>query len=434
MQDHILRVIQADNPWLLNMSLLNEWVARYLPSEFIPRDTILQPSEKVYLVVGPRQVGKSTLIWKYLSTTQKPFLYLNCEEMAVREWLTSPAIFLQDFHDFIDPLVPLFFEEIQRIPEAGLFLKGLVDRKPGMSIFATGSSSFDLEAETRESLAGRASRHRLLPLSLAEISKRINEKRPILQNQYLEKEIERMLCYGGYPTVVLSDKPELELSGLVEAFIIRDASDRFQVRLPGAFRKILELASSQIGNLCNYSEWASLAGISNDTVSEYVQILQDSHIIRLVRPFVGGKRAELTSMPKVFFIDHGIRNLIFGGFQPVAKRPDQGALWENFAFEEIYKNIHPMLDSIRFWRSKSGAEVDFVVEHQGRLAACEVKAGDVRGKISRSVRSFIEAYAPEVLFIVSSKSYDPLKIENTEIRFIRFLELGGLIKDWVKKI
>ncbi|RPI77468.1 MAG: DUF4143 domain-containing protein [Desulfobacteraceae bacterium] len=157
-----------------------------------------------------------------------------------------------------------------------------------------------------------------------------------------------MLCCGGYPTVVLSDKPELKLSGLVEAFIIQDASDRFQVRLPGAFRKILELASSQIGNLCNYSGWASRAGISNDTASEYVQILQGSHIIRLVRPFVDGKRVELTSMPKVFFIDHGIRNLIFGGFQSIAKRPDQGALRENFAFIEIVKNIYPMLDRIRF--------------------------------------------------------------------------------------
>jgi hypothetical protein len=433
MQDHILRVVQADNPWLANLALLSEWVARYLPSEFIPRDTVLQPDEKVCLVVGPRQVGKSTLIWKYMSATQKPFLFLNCEEMAVREWLISPAMFLQDLHNLIDPPVPLFFEEIQRIPEAGLFLKGLVDRKPGMLIFATGSSSFDLEAKTRESLAGRASRHLLLPLSLSEISKRTNEKSPILRNQYIEKEIERMLCYGGYPTVILSGQPELELSGLVESFIIRDASDRFQVRLPAAFRKILELAASQIGNLCNYSEWASLAGISNDTVSEYVQLLQDSHIIRLVRPFVGGKRAELTSMPKVFFIDHGIRNLIFGGFQPVAKRPDQGALWENFAFEEIYKNVHPMLDSIRFWRSKSGAEVDLVIEHQGHLAACEVKAGDVRGKISRSARSFIEAYAPELFFIVSGKSYDSLKIENTEVQFVHFLELGSLLRDWVQK-
>ncbi|RPI80014.1 MAG: ATP-binding protein [Desulfobacteraceae bacterium] len=433
MQDHILRVVQADNPWLLKPDLLKEWVSRHLPAEFIPRGTVLQPDERVCLVIGPRQAGKSTLIWKFLSATQRPFLFLNCEETAVREWLASPAVFLQDFHNLVDPAVPLFFEEIQRIPEAGLFLKGLVDRKPGMWLFATGSSSFDLEAETRESLAGRASRHLLLPFSLSEISKRGSEKSPILQEQYIGNEMERMLCYGGYPTVLLSKQPEKELSDLVEAFIIRDASDRFQIRLPAAFRKILEFAASQIGNLCNYSEWASLAGISNDTVSEYVQILQDSHIIRLIRPFVGGKRAELTSMPKVYFIDTGIRNLIFGGFQPVIKRPDQGALWENFVFEEIIKNIHPMLDSVRFWRSKAGAEVDFVVEHQGRLAACEVKAGDARGKISRSVRNFIEAYTPELFFMVGNKNYSNQQIENTEIRFIRFIELGGLLRDWVRK-
>ncbi len=124
----------------------------------------------------------------------------------------------------------------------------------------------------------------------------------------------------------------------------------------------MELSASQIGSLCNYSEWANVAGISSDTVKEYAGMLEDSHILRFVRPFVGGKRAEITSTPKIYFLDNGIRNQLFGGFQNFASRTDRGALLENFIFSELYKSINPLLDSIKYWRSKSGAEVDFVVE------------------------------------------------------------------------
>ena len=429
MEEYVLRVLEADNPWLLNEKL-DEWVRLFLPRQFIQRDTVLVHDHRVCLVVGPRQVGKSTLIWKYLSETDKPFLFLNCEEPALREWLTSPALVWDDIRKLADVPVPLFFEEIQRLPEAGLFLKGLVDRRVGIPVFATGSSSFDLESKTRESLAGRAVRHQMLPLSLSEITRQV-EGTEIMISRQINNQMEKMLCYGGYPTVVLASAPEKELAGLVESFIIRDASDRFRVRYPAAFRKVLELAASQVGNLCNFSEWSAHAGISNDTVSEYTHLLQETHIVRLVRPFVGGKRAEITSTPKVYFIDNGIRNILFGGFQPVHKRPDRGPLWENFAFTEIYKSINPVLDSIGYWRSKAGAEVDFIIQHQGRIAACEIKAGDSRGKIPRGSRSFIEAYQPELFVAVSSVSLPSMRLGETEVRFIRLFELGKTIREWI---
>ena len=429
MEDYVLRVLEADNPWLLNEKL-DEWIRLFLPRQFIPRDTVLRPDQRVCLVVGPRQVGKSTLIWKYLSETEKPFLFLNCEEPALRQWLTSPALAWDDICKLVAVPVPLFFEEIQRLPEAGLFLKGLVDRRVGVPIFATGSSSFHLESKTRESLAGRAVRHQMLPLSLSEMTQHLGGAE-IMILKHLKNQMQTMLCYGGYPTVVLSQDPEKELAGLVEAFIIRDASDRFRVRYPAAFRKVLELAASQIGNLCNFSEWSAHAGISNDTASEYTNLLQETHIVRLLRPFVGGKRAEITRTPKVYFIDNGIRNIVFGGFQPVHNRPDRGALWENFAFTEIYKSINPVLDSIGYWRSKAGAEVDFIIQHQGRIVACEIKAGDLRGKIPRGSRSFIDAYQPEVFLAVSSDSSPSIKLGKTDVQFIRLFELGKAIREWI---
>jgi predicted AAA+ superfamily ATPase len=377
--------------------------------------------------VGPRQAGKSTLIWKYLADKEEPCLFLNCEEPAIREWLASPAVFLADLEKLTERPVALFFEEIQRLQDAGLFLKGIVDRGYAASVFATGSSSFDLDSRTRESLAGRALRHLVLPFSLSEAAFVIRGPEALYQRR-LEERLSNMLLFGGYPTVFLSEDPEKELAVLAESFIVRDASDRFRVRYPAAFRKVLELASSQIGNLCNYSEWASIAGVSNDTVSEYVRLMEETHVVRLVRPFVGGKRAELTSAPKMYLVDNGVRNIVFGGFNPAARRPDRGALWENFAFSETIKSINPMLDTVRYWRSKGGAEVDFVIEHQGRIIACEAKAGDPRGKLTRAARSFIDAYRPEMFLVVGNRAYPDRDMKETSVRFILMPELGRAVK------
>lgn len=420
MDDHLRRVLLLDNPWLAGEAR-EDWITRHLPQPYIPRRLWLEADERVVLVVGPRQAGKSTLIWKTLEAGLEPALYLNCEEPAVRDWLRSPAGFLADLRDVTDDSIAiLYFEEIQNLSEAGLFLKGLVDRRTGKRIYATGSSSFDLESATRESLAGRARRHLLLPLSVAEVAGTLGGSRLARQEQ-LARQIERMMIFGGYPPVHTAAEPRRELAGLVEAFIVRDASDRFRIRHTAAFRRLLELAASQVGNLVNFSEWAALCAVSNDTVADYCHLLEQTHVLRLVRPFVGGKRAELTSARKAFFLDNGIRNQLFGGFGGLSGRADCGALLENFVFTELAKSLHPLLAGISYWRSKSGAEVDFVIESQGRLVACEVKAGDARGRISRSARSFIEAYRPESFLVVNRGAYPDQQLGDTRVRFLAAL-------------
>ncbi len=423
MDPQLRRLVLAENPWLRGEDL-QDWIRHFLPASYIPRRLKLSADHRVVLVVGPRQAGKSTLIWKTLAEAGEPVLYLNCEEPSIREWLSSPAAFLADLAEWAGQAKTLFFEEVQRLPEGGLFLKGLVDRHTGLRLYATGSSSFDLEAATRESLAGRAQRHLLLPLSLAEVGANLPAS-PMAREDELSRLVERMAVFGGYPTMLTSDDPRQELATLVEAFVVRDASDRFRIRHPAALRKLLELAASQVGNLVNLSEWAALTNISNDTVAEYCRLLEETHLIRLVRPFVGGKRAEITSARKVFFVDNGVRNQLFGGFQPAAERPDRGALLENLAFTELAKTVNPLLDGLSAWRSKSGAEVDFVVEHQGRLLACEVKAGDSRASLSRSARSFIDAYQPEQLLVVNRRVYPEIAVGSTRVRFLRVEELAA---------
>lgn len=430
MDAQLRRVLLAENPWMRGEDL-REWMQRFLPPNYISRRAQLTADHRVVLVVGPRQAGKSTLIWKTLAEAGEPVLYVNCEEPSMREWLSSPAAFLADVAEWAGQARTLFFEEVQRLPEAGLFLKGLVDRRTGLRIYATGSSSFDLEAATRESLAGRAQRHLLLPLSLGEAGATLPGNR-LAREDALSRLVEQMMVFGGYPTVLTSDDPRRELATLVEAFVVRDASDRFRIRHTAALRKILELAASQVGNLVNLSEWAALSNVSNDTVADYCRLLEETHLLRLVRPFVGGKRAEITSARKVYFLDNGIRNQLFGGFQVPGERADRGALLESFAFTELAKTVHPLLDGLSTWRSKSGAEVDFVVEHQGRLLACEIKAGDLRGNLSRSARSFIEAYQPEHFLVVNRTAWPETSVGTTRVRFLSVAELSETVEAFLK--
>lgn len=426
MNAQLRRILLAENPWLQGESFRAQ-AERFVPEGYVERRLKLDFDHRVVLVVGPRQAGKSTLIWRTLAETGEPILYLNCEEPAIRHWLSSPVELLLDLQEAAGEARGVFFEEIQRLPEAGLFLKGLVDRRTGLKLVATGSSSFDLEAATRESLAGRARRHLLLPLSLTELAETLPEN-PLARAEAFSRLVDRMMRFGGYPTVQTSNEPRQELATLVESFIVRDASDRFRIRHTAALRKLMELAASQVGNLVNASEWAALTGLSNDTVGEYLRLLEETHLLRLVRPFVGGKRAEITSARKVYFLDNGVRNQLFGGFAPLADRADHGALFESFVFSELAKSVHPLLDGLSFWRSKSGAEVDFVVEHQGLLLGIEVKAGPSRGNLSRSSRSFIEAYEPQEFILVDREPWPETRLGKTRVRFLPVGNLAGAVE------
>ena len=408
-------ILLADNPWLEGASA-SSWIAQQLPETYVPRSQQIELGDRITLVVGPRQAGKSTLLWEAMSRLESPCLFVNCEEPTIRHSATSPALFAQGLRSLVPPRTVVFFGEVQHLQDAGLFLKGLVDRRSGYHLAATGSSSFELESKTRESLAGRASRHLLLPFSFREIQA-TQSGPPAQRARAAARTVEQLMVYGGYPRVHLGENKQAILTGLVESFVIRDASDRFRIKRVEAFRRLLELMASQIGNLCNYSEWASITEISADTARDYASLLCETHITRLIPPFVGGKRAEITSTPKVYFLDNGIRNRLFGGFERPDRRPDAGALLENLVFTEIAKNTNPLLDSIHFWRSKSGAEVDFVLRSGDTLVGIEVKAGNARGKLTRSAHSFIDAYSPERFVVINDREHAAFTKRSTEVVF-----------------
>ncbi len=434
MESVLEKVILGDNPWLAEPGDWERSVRDHLPEVFIPRSSQASleceglPPSKAALVTGPRQAGKSTLVWHLALQQELRLLLLNCEEPAVRELARSPAVFLQEMRGFLEASSVLFLEEAQHLGEAGLFIKGLVDRKPGLPILVTGSSSYELRSRTRESLAGRASFFKVLPLSLEEVGFEWNGLPGPVSDLKLEDAWQRQVVYGGYPAVWTTEGKEVLLSRLVDSYLMRDASDLYRVGRPDAFRAVTRLIAGQIGALVNISEYASICGVSTETVSSYLGILEDSHAVKLVRPFIGGKRAELKARPKAYFVDCGLRNAVLGAFGSWENRPDRGPLLENWVLGELLKYVGPRTE-VRYWRSKSGAEVDFVLVTGNNVTGIEVKATPLREpRLPRAARSFIDAYGPDLFAVINLGYEGNEEVAGRPVRWLRPHRLHSLVQ------
>jgi uncharacterized protein len=423
------RILQY-NPWLTQPDLADVAIRRYLPETYVPREA--EPAtlrnDRALLIVGPRQSGKSTLAWHLLQSCAPNILYVNPEDPLLRYALGAAielVFLLRERYPFIQAL---FLDEAQHLTDAGIFVKGLVDAKLNIPILVTGSSSFHLMGKTRESLAGRADRLRLLPFSLRELLLQENPANPVAATDFSERIFSRQMIHGSYPAVYLasSDPDRVRiLSDLTEALILRDASDLFRIKRVDVFRKLLTLLAGQTGSLVNFSELASICHVDAATIHAYVEILEESHIVKMVRPFAGGKRRELTTAPKIYFVDNGIRNQLLNAFSTdISLRTDKGALMENWAFTELYKRL-PLTAAIHFWRSKAGGEVDFVVEQAGKIMALEVKAAALdRPRLSRSARSFIDAYRPEQFVVLNRSLETHMTSDDCRIDFLTMGKWG----------
>ena len=394
------RLLQL-NPWLVRPKDGEKLVSRFLPPVYIPRriENIHTSPDRAVLIIGPRQAGKSTLVWHQLFQLMPDVLFINMEDPQLRYGCGNAIQLAAFIRVNLLSLKAIFIDEVQHLEEGALFIKGLVDSRLRVVCYVTGSSSFHLQSRTRESLAGRATRRVLLPFSHSELLSQKKASNPLSLKQYGQEITAHQLIFGSYPAIYLAksdDEKKHLLSDLVEALILRDASDMYRIKRVDAFRKLLALLAGQIGQLVNISELASICNVDVGTISSYIEILDESHIIKKIIPFAAGKRREIIKNPKVYFIDNGIRNQLIQNFEKAWDvRVDKGQLFENWAFSELLKRL-PIQSNLKFWRSKSGAEVDAVIEHAGKLFALEIKATIMKQPaITRSLQSFIDAYQPE---------------------------------------
>jgi uncharacterized protein len=425
MDQTLLRLLLTANPWLERPSAFPKMARHRIPDPFLPRQLLTSESwpvkNKAHLLVGARQVGKSSFLWHGFAQAGTAPLFLSAEEPYLRDWTeTSPTLLLADLRSLLRPGQPVLIDEAQHLKEAGLVVKGLVDGGLENPLYVTGSSAFHLQSRTRESLAGRSVRAELHPLSLQELVGEEEDLPPLIRVEHVRDLARRQAIVGSYPEVWLTSKPDIVLFQILDAIVIRDASDRFHVEDTLAFRKLLSIIGQQVGNIVNVAEWAALCGVARSTVNSWIGILAESHLIEVVEPFVGGRRAELTHRPKIFFRDNGIRNAIVRQFAGWDDRLDRGPLFENWVASEIRKHLDPLNPAsvLRYWRSKAGAEVDFVIEGTSGLVGVEFKATAMRRpELSRSARSFIEAYQPVSFFVINLSLRAEDRFENTQVKW-----------------
>jgi predicted AAA+ superfamily ATPase len=320
-------------------------------------------SGKAIVVVGARQVGKTTLLKKILK--EKKYLLLDADDPTTRNLLSNPNT--EEIKTIIGGSKYVFLDEAQRIPGIGLTLKIITDQFKDVQLFVSGSSSFDLGNEINEPLTGRKWEYELFPISWEEYE---NEFGYIKSEQLLENR----LLYGFYPDVINKQGREKEtLKNLVNSYLYRDILAFSGIRRPEVLEKLVQALALQIGSEVNYNELSQIVGINKVTVQKYIEVLEKGYIVFRLSSFSRNLRNEIKQNRKIYFYDNGIRNMILGNFTQLDLRPDKGALWENFLVSErrkqnLYKDT---FSKMYFWRTKQQQEIDFVEENNGQLTGFE---------------------------------------------------------------
>jgi len=331
----------------------------------------IQETDKITIIYGPRQVGKTTLSKEIISNLKLKTLSINADQEKYIDILSS-----RDF-DKMNSLVSgfelLFIDEAQRVPNIGINLKILHDEMPDLKIVATGSSSFDLANKISEPLTGRIWSYNLFPLAICELKKHYSDFE-------LQELLESSLVYGAYPEIFLAknfkDKEE-RLYEISRSYLYKDILDLQDIRKSNKINDLLKLLAFQIGSEVSLNELADKLDISRETVERYIDLLEKTFIIFRLKGFSRNLRKEVTKMNKIFFYDLGIRNAMIDNFKSLDDRNDAGALWENFLIIERMKFLaYSRKGAARyFWRTHTGAELDYVEEVNGKLFAYEMKWG-----------------------------------------------------------
>ncbi len=339
-------------------------------------------SGKAIVVIGPRQVGKTTLIESILET--KDYLLLDGDDPKTRTLLTEPNT--EEIRTLIGKYKFVFIDEAQRIEGIGLTMKIITDRFKEVQLFASGSSSFDLTNKINEPLTGRKWEYQLFPISWEEYEKHHGYL-------YAEQQLENRLLYGFYPDVLNNSGDEINvLRNLVNSYLYRDILSYSDIRKPEVLDKLVQALALQVGSEVSYSELAQIVNVDKNTISKYIDILQKGYIVFKLSSFSRNVRNEIKTNKKIYFYDNGIRNMIIGNFNPIDLRTDKGALWENFLISERVKQIEykQSLARIYFWRTKQQQEVDFVEEKSGEIFGYEFKWNKRRN--SKLPKTFTETY------------------------------------------
>jgi len=377
-------------------------IKRYLSDEIKKR----MFKEKAIVIMGARQVGKSTLVEMVLNDFEKDhkILRLNGDDSDTRtvfEKATSTKI-----GNIIGNHRIVYIDEAQRIPEIGLVLKIMVDNFKDVQFIATGSSSFELSGKINEPLTGRKFEYTLYPISFEEMVKHSN---------YLEETrmLEHRLVFGSYPEIVANrDDAQDLLTWLAGSYLYKDVMTLERINKPVLVEKILKALALQVGSEVSYNEIAQLVGADNSTVEKYIDLLERAFIVFRLPALTGNVRNEIKKGKKIYFFDNGVRNAVIGNFNKIVSRSDVGALFENFIITERMKFLAYRRKSVLsyFWRTAQQQEIDYIEEETGSYSAYEFKWNPKKkAKISKTFSSNYNVIQEAV---ITSENYDEILIDK----------------------
>jgi predicted AAA+ superfamily ATPase len=355
-------------------------------------------SGKVLILIGPRQVGKTTLL-KSLCEAEGSYLFINGDNADDRLQLENAGE--NKLRNIIGKYQTVFFDEAQRINNIGIILKIIHDQIPDVRLLVSGSSALEIGNSINEPLTGRKWEYNMFPFSWNELKKHFG----YLKNQ---NNIPQYLIYGTYPEVITHpNDAETILNQIAGSYLYKDLLQYQGIRKPEVLDKLLLALALQLGSEVNFNELSRTVGVDRGTVEQYIALLEKAFVVFRVNPLERNVRNEINTTRKIYFYDTGIRNAIIGNFKPLELRQDVGALWENFIIAERLKahRYKQWYGRTYFWRTYQQQEIDWIEEIDGTFSAYEFKWNPKKSKAKFS-STFLDNYPIKKTMVVTTENAD----------------------------
>lgn len=401
-------------------------------------------NQKITILIGSRQVGKTTLLRALYDMLRQdnPCLFLdldlysNYEKASTYDNLIN-SLRLEGYRLLQKRPFFLFLDEFQRYADVSMVLKNIADHHPNIKIYASGSSSLSIKSNIQETLAGRKRIVNIYPLcfeeylqfiqaqerierlrNIADItSKKLNHLVPELYQDF-----EEFLIFGGYPEVVLADKAEKKdvLNSIFDLYVKKELVDYLQVEKVKNAKMLIQYLAVNNGNLTRYNALGQAAGLDDKTVRNYIEILEETFLIKVLKPWFTNRNHEIVKMPKVYYLDNGVRNYFVNNFNPPAMRQDAAFLFEGYVISELIKlGVDP--EAMRYWRTKNQSEVDLILEGSGKTMPMEIK---FNRKLSPTDLKGLKKYRH--IYPLADQAYLINLYDNTTMGDVKLLSPFGL--------
>lgn len=395
--------------------------------------------KEIVFLIGPRQSGKTTLMKRLqykLDGMNEKTLFLSLDFEYDRQYFSSQQDLLKKIAlESGGKKCFVFIDEIQRKKDAGLFLKGIYDMSLPYKFIVSGSGSIDLKTKVRESMTGRKRVYELHTVSLKEF---VNFKTDYRYENNLEEffsvekaRLQELLTeymnFGGYPAVILEAEFKEKLRAIDEIFrsyMEKDIVYLLKVEKLDEFGNLIKVLADQSGKHLNHSELSNTLGISLPTLKNYFWYAENTYIVSRVSPFFRNVRSEITKSPVAYFYDIGLRNYALQIFGSLNRPDDMGFVFQNIVFMVLTEKLRWSNAKIHHWRTKTGSEIDFVVESGREIVPVEVKYSDLAKPLfPRAFEGFIEKYQPARCFVVNKRLNASVTIKGCEITFLTIWDL-----------